>query len=119
MIGPDSDLWPTYSEQVTAWDWQSSAPRDEATVVADVGADDDRLLAVVGRYTIENLILNVVHEIGEWFRFDGRRLFPADSSRIAASSDRDDQGNGAVTLRLEFGQAAHRSGAVPAGPAPD
>jgi len=119
MIGPDSDLWPTYSEQATAWDWQSSAPCVEVADLADEGADDDRLLAVVARYTIENLILNAVHEIGEWFRFDGRRLFPAHSSRIAAPSDRDDQGNGAVTLRLEFGLAAHRSGAVPAGPAPD
>jgi hypothetical protein len=119
MTGPDSDLWPTYSEEATAWDWQSSAPCVEVAVLADEGADDNRLLAVVGRYTIENLILNAVHEIGEWLRFDGRRLFPAHSSRIAARSDRDDQGNGAVTLRAEFGQAAHRSGAVPAGPAPD
>ena len=94
------------SEQATAWDWQSSAPCVEVADLANEGADDDRLLAVVGRYTIENLILNAVHEIGEWFRFDGRRLYPAHNSGIAAPSDRDDQGNGAVTLRLEFGQAA-------------
>ena len=119
MTGPDSDLWPTISEQTTAWDWQSSAPCVEVADLANEGADDDRLLAVVGRYTIENLILNAVHEIGEWFRFDGRRLFPAHNPGVAAPSDRDDQGNGAVTLQLEFGQAARRFGAAPAGPAPD
>ena len=120
MTGPDSDLWPTVSEQTTAWDWQSSAPCVEVADLANEGADDDRLLAVVGRYTIENLILNAVHEIGEWFRFDGRRLFPAHGPPgIAAPSDRDDQGNGAVTLQFEFGEAARRSHAAPAGPAPE
>src|SRR4029453_9466351 len=117
MIGPDSDLWPTISEQPTAWDWQSSAPCVEVADLANEGADDDRLLAVVGRYTIENLILNAVHEIGEWLRFDGRRLFPAHRPGVATASDHDDQGNGAVTVQLTFGQAARRPGAVPAGPA--
>ena len=114
MIGPDSDQWPTISEHATAWDWQSSVPCVEVAGLVHEGADDDRLLAVVGRYTIENLILNAVHEIGEWFRFDGQRSFPAHSSGASAPSDRDDQGNGAVTIRLEFGQAAHRSGGAPA-----
>jgi hypothetical protein len=119
MTGPDSDQWPTISEQATAWDWQSSVPCVEVAGLVHEGADDDRLLAVVGRYTIENLILNAVHEIGEWFRFDGRRCFPAHSSGASAPVDRDDQGNGAVTVRLEFGQAAHRSGAVPVRPTTD
>jgi hypothetical protein len=119
MIGPDSDQWPTVNEHATAWDWQSSVPCVEVAGLVDEGADDDRLLAVVGRYTIENLILNAVHEIGEWFRFDGRRSFPAHSSGASAPTDRDDQGNGAVTVRLEFGQAAHRSGGAPARPATD
>lgn len=37
----------------------------------DDGADDDQLVMAVGRYTIENLILDAVHQIGDWFRFDG------------------------------------------------
>jgi len=115
MTGPDSDLWPAISES-TAWDWQSSAPCTEAAALADDGADDDRLLAVVSRYTIENLILNAVHEIGEWFRLDGRRLFPAHSSVAAAPSDADEQGNGAVTVHLTFGPTAHLPGAVATGP---
>ena len=108
MVGPDSDLWPTVSKRPTAWDWQSNAPCVEALRLADEGADDDRLLAVVARYTIENLILNAVHEIGEWLRFDGERLFPAHRSGAAAPSGCDRQGNGAVELQVQFGAAAHR-----------
>jgi hypothetical protein len=111
MVGPDSDLWPSVSEQPSAWDWQSNAPCVEAVRLAHEGADDDHLLAVVARYTIENLILNAVHEIGEWFRFDGRRVFPAHRIAAAAPFGCDGQGNGAVTLQLEFGGAAPRPAA--------
>jgi hypothetical protein len=111
MTGPDSDLWPAISDQPTAWDWQSNAPCVEVADLANEGADDDRLLATIGRYTVENLILNAVHEIGEWFRFDGRRVFPAHSSGTAAPAGSDDQGNGAVTLQIEYGQDPRRSGA--------
>lgn len=48
---------------------------------------------VVARYTIENLILNAVHEIGEWLRSDGEG-----SSRRIAPEPR----------QVEFGAAAHR-----------
>jgi hypothetical protein len=118
MTGPDSDLWPTISERATAWDWQSSAPCIEVAALTNAGADDARLLAVVSRYTIENLILNAVHEVGEWFRFDGQRLFPAHGSSAGALPDRDEQGNGTVTLRLQFGHEAHLARAVSARPAP-
>jgi hypothetical protein len=119
MVGPDSDRWPTISEQATTWDWQSDAPCVEATALADEGADDDRLLNVVSRYTIENLILNAVHEIGEWFRFDGQRVFPAHRPRAAAPSDRDDQGNGSVTLQVAFGGTPQRSDWSPSVSAPN
>lgn len=112
MTGPDSDLWPAVSEQVKAWDWQSNTPCEQVAGLAEMGADDDSLLAIVGRYTIENLILNAVHEIGEWFRFDGQRVFSAHTSR---APDRRDQGNGAVELQVTF---ADRS-PVRAAPVPD
>jgi hypothetical protein len=118
MTGPDSDLWPTVSAEPMVWDWQSSAPCVEAADLASDGADDDCLLAVIARYTTDNLVLNAVHEIGEWFRFDGRRLFPAHSAGVTAGSA-DDQGNGAVMLQLEFGQAPLGSGAAPADVVPD
>jgi hypothetical protein len=110
MTGPDSDLWPTVSDEITSWDWQS-ATECEVARLADAGLDDDGLLAVVARYTIENLILNAVHEIGEWFRFDGERVFPAHPSTAAVSSDDDDQGNGKVTVRLAFGESRDPLGA--------
>lgn len=74
----------------------------EQGIVFRWGKDDDRLVAVVGRYTIENLILNAVHEIGEWLRFDGRRLFPAHlPAQIPTLAD-DAQGNGSVRLATMF-----------------
>ena len=109
MVGPDSDLWPTVSDEPASWDWQSSAPCLEAAALEADGADDERLLVVVGRYTIENLILNAVHEIGEWFRIDGRRPFPAHgfTAGAAAAARADaDQGNGGVTVELAFGAEA-------------
>ena len=105
MTGPDSDLWPAITEEVSAWDWQSSAPCGEVAELAEAGADDDVLLAVVGCYTIENLILNAVHEIGEWLRFDGRRLFRAHTADVA-TPQRDEQGNGPVSIHLEFRRPA-------------
>ena len=114
MVGPDSDLWPAIADAPRSWDWQSSAPCLEVASLADDGADDDCLLAVVGRYTIENLILNAVHEIGEWLRFDGCRIVPAHSSLAAARPDGEDQGNGAVTVRLAFGPATRGSAPVAA-----
>ena len=119
MMGPDSDRWPAISEEATSWDWQSDSPCVEAGALADDGADDDCLLAVVSRYTIENLILNAVHEIGEWFRFDGRRVFPAHRARGASPWDRDDQGNGSVMLQVDIGPVAHRSTVVDTGLSPD
>ena len=81
MKGPDSDLWFLAGQADREWDWQSSAPCPEVAELSDTGADDDELLAPVSRYTIENLILNAAHEIGEWLRLDGQRLFPAHPSR--------------------------------------
>lgn len=106
MTGPDSDRWPTVSDEITSWDWQSGTECDVARLAA-AGADDDELLAVVARYTVENLILNAVHEIGEWFRFDGQRIFPAHPPDAAGCSDDDDQGNGEVTVRLTFGASCN------------
>jgi hypothetical protein len=119
MTGADSDLWPANTEHAKSWDWQSGAPCAEVASLAANGADDDRLLAVVGRYTIENLILNAIHEIGEWFRFDGRRVFPAHSACAGTSNDHEDQGNGGVVLQLEFVQTPLRCRTVPGESLPD
>ncbi len=105
MTGPDSDRWPLTDGPDREWNWQSSAACIEAMEMAASGADDDRLLSVVSRYAVENLILNAVHEIGEWLRIDGRRLFPAHPDPARSGDDRpapqDVDGNGSV--HLEFG----------------
>ncbi|MDE3203096.1 MAG: hypothetical protein KGQ66_02610 [Acidobacteriota bacterium] len=109
MTGADSDLWPADTGESRSWDWQSSEPCAGVPALVHDGADDDQLLEVVGRYAIENLILNAVHEIGEWFRFDGHRVFPAHSPNV----DPRDQGNGGVELQVTF-----PSGPDAAGPPP-
>lgn len=114
MTGPDSDLWPAVSEQASSWDWQSNSPCQDVAGLAEDGADDDDLLDAAARYTIENLILNAVHEIGEWLRFDGQRVYPAHRTGAADPSD---QGNGAVELHLAFAQATRRPPGA-RGPAP-
>lgn len=119
MTGPDSDLWPAISAD-NQWDWQSSEPCAEVGPLIDEGADDNRLLAAVGRYTMENLILNAVHEIGEWFRFDGRRLFPAHiSSGVGPPEGRDIQGNGAVQVQVNFEGISDLSDTAPVLPVTD
>jgi hypothetical protein len=100
MQGPDSDLWPAIANEDQEWNWQSGAPcADVAALGGDV-ADADQLLSAIGRYTLENLILNAVHEIGEWLRFDGQRLFPTHLPHVAPLSEGDEQGNGAVQLQM-------------------
>jgi hypothetical protein len=104
MTGPDSDGWPRTVGPDRAWDWQSSEACVEAMEAAAAGASDDLVLSVVARYAVENLVLNAVHEIGEWFRFDGRRVFPAhpDNAQVGDGKVSDDlDGNGWV--HLEFG----------------
>jgi hypothetical protein len=111
MQGPDSDAWSTADAGEIpdrSWDWQSSAACDEAMSLDAAGADDECLLASASRYTLENLVLNAVHEIGEWLRFDARRLFPAhgghttgaDGSTRAVGDGL--QGNGIVNVDLTF-----------------
>lgn len=99
MNGPDSDHWPAVTAD-TSWNWQSSEPCHAVAALVQAGADDDYLLDVAGRYAVENLVLNAVHEIGEWFRFDGRRLFPSHLSGCGASGT--DQGNGSVSVEVTF-----------------
>jgi len=102
MDGPDSDR-PSAAGDDQPWNWQSAEPCHEVMRLAAHGATDDTLLAVAARYTIENLVLNAVHEIGEWFRVDGRRPFPAHLSSEIPGTDRDRQGNGDVVTVLAFG----------------
>jgi hypothetical protein len=110
MSGPDSEQWSiadTPGQEFRSWDWQSIAPCREAAELDEAGAGDDRLLEAASQYTIENLILNAVHEIGEWLRFDGRRVFPAhlptpDAASAVDAVDTGDQGNGAVRLTVDF-----------------
>jgi hypothetical protein len=102
MTGPDADAWPASTDDTLSWDWQSSTPCAAVEALVAAGAADDVLLTAVGRYTIENLILNAVHEIGEWLRFDGRRVFGAHPAGSARPNEPDGQGNGPVSLRVTF-----------------
>jgi hypothetical protein len=49
---------------------------------------------------VENLILNAAHEIGEWLRFDARRVF-ASHSAVPGVAD-GPQGNGIVDISVHF-----------------
>lgn len=108
MTGPDSDRWPAEPDGNDSWNWQSSQTCIEAESLFQQGADDDELLVAVGRYTVENLVLNAVHEIGEWLRFDGRRVFPAHPATQASPADA--QGNGSVQVVVTFIPTAHPAG---------
>jgi hypothetical protein len=110
MAGPDSDRW-WVAEAIDlpdhSWNWESANPCFNAMQRAGAGADDESLLQAASRYTFENLVLNAVHEVGEWLRFDARRVFPAHGSRGVSGSARPGgldghQGNGAVYLRVNF-----------------
>jgi len=105
MTGPDSEAWSVAGAgrlPDQPWDWQASAACAEAMALEAAEGDDDDLLEVVSRYTIENLILNAVHEIGEWLRFDAHRLFTAHGR----GGDGDGiQGNGVVNVAVHFGAA--------------
>ena len=106
MTGPDSDRWPAIPERSESWNWQSIGICFEAETLFDQGANDDQLVVAVGRYTVENLILNAIHEIGEWLRFDGRRVFPAHPSAQNPPAIDDTQGNGSVQLAVTFTPSA-------------
>jgi hypothetical protein len=121
MSGPDSEQWLAAESpgiEQRSWDWQSLAVCPDLAELTLSGADDERLLAVVSRYAIENLILNATHEIGEWLRFDAQRVFPAhtttsDSPPAFATGG---QGNGPVRLVIDFGaRLGDPSAAVGAG----
>lgn len=119
MSGPDSASWSIAHAGPVAdrsWDWQSSAPCPQVAEMTDAGAGDDVLVAIVSRYTLRNLILNSLHEIGEWLRFDAQRLFPVQGEWDANADVADaTQGNGAVYLRVDFDNAtSSRPGETPA-----
>lgn len=103
MTGPDSDLWAMAEVGDVPdqpWDWQSTDPCHEAERLVGAGATDDGVLAVLSEYTFENLVLNSVHEIGEWLRFDAKRLFAAHgANRVVGDGV---QGNGAVGVKVNF-----------------
>ena len=120
MSGPDSDQWPVTGQPDQAWNWQSSTTCVEADELAAAGASDSEVLAAASRYTVENLILNAVHEIGEWLRLDGRRLYPAHlpaGGHDGAVVDAD--GNGPVHLEVDFGALSDRAGSPSPAPATD
>lgn len=106
MSGPDSDAWsspPDASAVLPSWDWLSGTTCDLASAMEAGGAGDDALLAVAARYTLENLVLNATHEIGEWLRFDGGRLFPAHlhpSEPLEVPGGGAAQGNGSVAVEF-------------------
>jgi hypothetical protein len=107
MTGPDSDLWPTAEVGDVpdqSWNWQSTDPCSEAERLVRAGATDAEILVALSEYVFENLVLNAVHEIGEWLRFDARRLFPAHGADRAIGDGI--QGNGAVRVKVNFVPAA-------------
>lgn len=118
MTGPDSDLWPTVSSQEHSWNWQSSDACTKVAEMANSGAGDDELLALAGRYTLENLVLNAVHEIGEWLRLDGKRLFHSHAPLGPSAGPTSDQGNGPVEISFSYatGEARGQPGGNPAEP---
>ncbi len=106
MSGPDSESWSTAGGQTVtdrSWDWQSSAPCPDIAAMVEAGVEDDRLLTVAARYTLENLVLNSVHEIGEWLRFDSRRLYPPHGIWDASDEvQQSTQGNGSVYVSVVY-----------------
>ena len=108
MNGPDSRRAAATTED-QPWDWQSNEPCDEVTQLAGAGADDFTLLAAAARYTVENLILNAVHEIGEWLWLDRQRPFPPHAMPPSGAGTGADQGNGAVVVAVAFGTNAEQS----------
>lgn len=105
MTGPDSDQWPAVSSQQHSWNWQSSEACTTVTEMINGGAGDVALLEVAGRYTLENLVLNAVHEIGEWLRFDGERLFHSHAPVDPALKPSSDQGNGTVEIGFSYARS--------------
>jgi hypothetical protein len=111
MSGPDSDDWAiaaTGQLPDRSWDWQSTMDCAEAMNLEATGADDESLLSAVSRYTLENLVLNAAHEIGEWLRFDAKRCFPSHGAPVQ-TPDRSlsgvgdgTQGNGCVSIQVDF-----------------
>jgi hypothetical protein len=122
MTGPDSDTWATATVDGGAdrsWDWQAEQACEQAAVAVAAGADDDALLDVASRYTLENLVLNATHEVGEWLRFDTRRIFSAHlvatgTEALLLGPGR--QGNGAVAVEVEFAPTAPSPPAATSGP---
>jgi hypothetical protein len=109
MTGPDSDAWSTASGDGgddQSWDWQAEEACHGVAALLAAGAGDEDLLALVSRYTLENLVLNATHEVGEWLRFDTRRIFAAhlsDDDTGARLLGPGRQGNGAVQVTVAFG----------------
>lgn len=65
MTGPDSDLWSiaeTGDVADQSWNWQSTAPCNEAERLMADAADDGSVLAAISAYTVENRVLNAAHE---------------------------------------------------------
>lgn len=106
MSGPDSDGWPANIAGDDSWNWLSAETCVEAERLLAQGASDDQLVDAVGRYGVENLILNAVHEIGEWLRFDGQRVFPAHPTAQCSPAMANGQGNGSVQLTVNFSPPA-------------
>jgi hypothetical protein len=108
MTGPDSDAWSTASadgRDDPSWDWQAGEACHGAGALVAAGAGDDELLDLVSRYTLENLVLNATHEVGEWLRFDARRIFAAHLAADGAGArplGPGRQGNGAVQVTMDF-----------------
>jgi hypothetical protein len=103
MRGPDSATAASGAHGAeAAWDWQS----DTTLPPLPPGADDDTLLAAAGRYTLHNLVLNAAHEVGEWLRLDGRRVFPPHGGPVQATGSPWEragdgaQGNGSVVVEV-------------------
>jgi hypothetical protein len=125
MTGPDSDAWSTASadgKDDQSWDWQAEEACHGAGPLVAAGADDDDLVDLVSRYTLENLVLNATHEVGEWLRFDTRRIFaahpPADSVRDRPLGP-GRQGNGSVQVKVDFEPRLVAADASPLGAGSD
>ena len=103
MSGPDSDRWVLDDPlgPFRSWDWQSSEACAAAGPLERAGRPDQELLEVAARYTLENLVLNAAHEVGEWLRFDGQRVLPPHDGAGDGH-----QGNGRAEVRIDFARSS-------------
>ncbi|MEU2514741.1 hypothetical protein [Streptomyces syringium] len=110
------------SGPVLAMHWFEHWADDELIAACAPGAPDDVILALAVAQAHYALATLLIHEVGEWFTYRGRQVFPPHrpDPYLPLDEDGGPDGNGAVVLWLTYGPAAApgpaagRPGAAPA-----